>query len=622
VNARPQPQAGTRLLLSGNEAVARAVWEAGVRVAAAYPGTPATEMLETLTTYPDLVAQWGVNEKVSLEVAIGAALAGSRSFTALKQVGLNVAADALMSQTLAGVRAGLVIAAADDVGLSSSQNEQDSRFWGRFGHLPILEPADAQEAYEMTLAAYEISEQFETPVILRMTTRVCHVKSLTTVGQRREAPAKGAFTHDPMRWVLVPATARRRQPVQVERDKAMAAASENSLLNFAAAGSDKRIGFVTSGPGYLNVREAFPNAPVFKLGFSYPPPIEKIRAFAKGVERIVVVEETEKLLETELMAAGIACVGKAILPASGELAPEILAPAVAKLLGEPVPVRKATPAAQQVFPRPPTMCVGCPHLGAYYTLARLRRQVTIAGDIGCYTLGALHPWKALDTTTCMGASLTMALGLDKGRAPEDQDKGIVAVIGDSTFLHMGMQGLLNLTYNKGNVTVLILDNHTVGMTGGQDHPGTGKDAYGMAAPRVDFPKLVEALGVNPERIKVVNPYLMPVLFKTLKEEIAIPEVSVIITNQPCVLIEDFERFAPYQVVEKDCTGCGNCLNTGCPAILVRKRETVTKNNRAQELAFVDIDMSGCTGCGLCVETCGPDAIKRMAPIAKGGHHHG
>jgi indolepyruvate ferredoxin oxidoreductase alpha subunit len=611
-------KAGARVLLSGNEAVARAVWEAGVRVASAYPGTPSTEILEELIGFSGIHAEWAVNEKVGLEVAIGASLAGSRSFTAMKQVGVNVAADALMSQTLAGVVGGLVIAMTDDVGLSSSQNEQDSRFWGRFGHLPILEPADADEARAMVLFGYELSELYEVPVILRMTTRVCHVKSLCAVGERKPALDRGAFKYDPNRWVLVPTTARRRQPVMVERDKKLLAEAEASPLNFAEPGSDKRVGFVVSGPAYLHVRDAFPKAPVLKLGFSHPAPIEMIRAFAKTVERLVVVEETEKLLETELLAAGIPVIGKDILPTAGELLPEVVVPAIAKLLGEPVPVVSATASAQAVFPRPPTMCVGCPHLGVYYTLSRLRRQVTIAGDIGCYTLGALHPWKALDTTTCMGASVTMALGLDKGRSEADKDKNIVAVIGDSTFLHMGMQGLLNLVYNKGNATVLILDNGTTGMTGGQDHPGTGKDAYGMPAPRVNFPQLVESLGVKPERIKVINPYMMPVLYKTIREEMAIPEVSVIITNQPCVLIEDHERYAPFKVDDALCTGCGNCLNTGCPAILVRKRETVMKAGKAQELAFVDIDMAGCTGCGLCTETCGPDAILRQIPKDKTG----
>jgi indolepyruvate ferredoxin oxidoreductase alpha subunit len=609
VNAPVIASAGSRLLLSGNEAIARAVWEAGCALASAYPGTPSTEILESLSRYPDIHAQWAVNEKVSLEVAIGASIAGSRSFAAMKHVGMNVAADALMSQTLAGVVAGLVIAIADDVGLSSSQNEQDSRFWGRFGHLPILEPADSQEAYEMTLAAFEISEKFETPVILRITTRVCHVKGLTTVGERSVPPGR-KFQSDMNRWVLVPSTAKRRLPMLFERDVKLAEYAETSEFNRLEEGSDKRVGFITSGPAYYHVKEAFPDAPVLKLGFSHPQPLGLARKLAGMVDKIVVAEEIEPLLEQELKAAGIAVEGKSILPKSGELAPNILIPAVKTMLGEPIPPIDSLPQAQ-VFPRPPTMCVGCPHLGVYYTLSRLRRQVTISGDIGCYTLGALHPWNALDTTTCMGASITMALGLDKGRTEADANKKIIAVIGDSTFMHMGMQGLLNLTYNKGNVTVLLLNNSTVGMTGGQENPGTGKDIYGMPAPKVDFRKLIEALGVKPERIREVNPYEMPLFYKAVKEEMEIPEVSVVLTNQPCVLIDAHEKFVPYTVKDDDCTGCGNCLNVGCPAILVRKSEKITRGGKEQTLSFVTIDSAGCTGCSLCEKTCGPVAIVRM-----------
>ena len=619
MNAPFPPPASTRHLMSGNEAVARAVWEAGTALASAYPGTPSTEILENLSLYPNIHAQWAVNEKVSLEVAIGASVAGSRAFCAMKHVGLNVAADALMSQTLAGVGGGLVIAVADDVGLSSSQNEQDSRFWGRFAHLPILEPADSQEAYEMTLKAFALSEEFDVPVLLRLTTRVCHVKSLVSLGERKDFTPK-AFKSDISRWVLVPTTAKARLTVQMERDPKLKAYSEISELNIVEEGTDRRIGFVTSGPAYLHTRESFPDSPIVKLGMSYPVPIDLISKMAQTVDRVIVVEETEPLIETELKAAGIKVSGKDILPKTGELSPSVLLNAIKPILGEPVP-SVITPPAAIVFPRPPTMCVGCPHLGVYYTLSRLRRNVTIAGDIGCYTLGALHPWNALDTTTCMGASIGMALGMDKGRSPEDVGKKIVGVIGDSTFLHMGMQGLLNAVYNRGNVTILILDNSTTGMTGGQEHPGTGKDIYGMSAPKVDLPKLVEAMGVKPERIKVVNPYLMPVFFKTVRDEIEIPEVSVIITNQPCVLIDEHEKFTPFKV-EDTCTGCSNCLKVGCPAILVTKRETVMRGGKEVELSFVNIDVAGCTGCGLCAETCGPDAIKKITMTAKGSSCHG
>jgi indolepyruvate ferredoxin oxidoreductase alpha subunit len=613
--------AASRVLLSGNEAVARAVWEAGVKVAAAYPGTPSTEMLEVIATYPDIYAEWSVNEKVSLEVAIGAAYAGSRAFCCMKHVGMNVASDALMTLTLTGVIGGLVIAIADDVGLSSSQNEQDSRYWGRFAHVPLLEPSDSQEAYEMTLYAYELSEKFQVPVILRMTTRINHVKALVTVGER-SAKAAAGFRKDPARWVMTPTGAGKRIPLMFARDVDLRAAAEASPLNVIEPGSDRRVGFIASGTAYMHVKESFPDAPVLKLGFTCPLPVEKCRELAALADCVVVVEEVEPLVETELKAQGLAVHGKDILPLQGELAPNVLRPAIARLLGEPVPETTVVP-AMPLFPRPPTMCVACPHLGVYYTLSQVR-NLTISGDIGCYTLGAGHPWNALDTCISMGASMGIALGLDKGRGESDKDKRIVAVIGDSTFLHMGMQGLLDMVYNKGNVTVLLLDNRAVGMTGGQDNPGNGRDIHGDPAPRVDFPKLVESLGVKPERIHKVNPYELPVLFKTIRDEVKVPDVSVIITDQPCVLIKDYHKLKPYEVLDDKCTGCGNCLDVGCPAIHVTRRgKEVKASGREVDLAFVRIETSVCTGCGLCVQPCAPDAIKHYVPqspitLVKGG----
>ena len=608
----PAP-AASRLLLSGNEAVARGVWEAGVKVAAAYPGTPSTEMMEVISTYPDLYAEWSVNEKVSLEVAIGAAYAGSRAFCCMKHVGMNVASDALMTLTLTGVIGGLVIAIADDVGLSSSQNEQDSRYWGRFAHVPVMEPADSQEAYEMTLAAFELSEQFQVPVILRMTTRINHVKSLVVVGER-EAHVGAGFKKEPARFVMVPGNAGKRIPLMFAREEKLRELAEASDLNFIENGSDRRVGFITSGPAYMHVKESFPNAPVLKLGLSFPVPFEKCRELAALVEQVVVVEEVEPLVETELKAIGLKVLGKEILPRQGELSPNVLRPAIARLLGETVPEVQST-AALQVFPRPPTMCVACPHLGVYYTLSQVR-NISIAGDIGCYTLGAGHPWNALDTCVSMGASMGVALGMDKGRGESDKDKRILAVIGDSTFLHMGMQGLLDIVYNKGNVTVLLLDNRAVGMTGGQDNPGNGRDIYGDDTPRVNFAALVEALGVKKERIHTLDPYQLPVLFKTIRDEVKVPEVSVIITDQPCVLIKDYHKMKPYEVIDDKCTGCGNCIDVGCPAIHVTRRgKEVKPSGREVDLAFVRIESSVCTGCGLCVQPCAPDAIVHYAPVS-------
>jgi indolepyruvate ferredoxin oxidoreductase alpha subunit len=584
VNAVVKAEAGTRLLMSGNAAVARGVWEAGARVAASYPGTPATEILEHLGRYPDLYAEWSVNEKVALEVAIGASLSGSRAFCAMKHVGMNVASDAFMTQSLIGAIGGLVIAVADDVGLSSSQNEQDSRYWGRFAHLPVLEPADSQEAYAMVQEAFELSERHDVPVILRLTTRVCHVKAMVTAGERRTYPA-GGFRRDVARMVMTPMGAKGRLPLIFGRDERLLGESEGSPLNLLEEGADRRVGFVASGPAYMHVKESFPEAPVLKLGLSHPLPLAKARALAAQVEQLVVVEEVEPLVEQELRAAGLTVHGKEILPRCGELAPATLKPAVAALLEgrrEPPTNAYAMPApveAHEIFPRPPTLCAACPHLGPFYALSRMR-NVHVAGDIGCYTLAAGKPWDAMDTCISMGASMGVALGMDKGRGDEDGNKSIVAVIGDSTFLHMGMQGLLDITYNRGNVTVLLLDN-----------------------------RAVEALGVAPERIRVVDPYELPTVYKALREEVKVPEPSVIITNRPCVLIDHYERRYPYEVIEDQCTGCGNCVEVGCPAIFVTRREQAVKpSGKEVELAFVRIESSACTGCDLCARTCGPKAI--------------
>lgn len=603
---------GGRVLLSGNEAIARGVWEAGAKLAAAYPGTPSTEILETLSLFPGVYAEWSVNEKVALEVAIGASLSGARAFCAMKHVGMNVASDALMTITVAGIVGGLVIAIADDVGLSSSQNEQDSRFWGRFAHVPVLEPADAQEAHAMAKYAFELSEAYATPVIVRATTRVCHVTAPVTVGDRLDRETPG-FRRDPARWILNPTNARRQLPLQAERDRRLTAAAETAACNFITPGSDRRLGIVTSGPAYLHVRESFPDVPVLKLGLSYPVPLGLVARFAAEVAELVVVEETEPLVERAIQAAGIAVRGKELLPRVGELTPDVLRRVLGPILGQPAPEPLPYPAVA-TFARPPTLCAACPHSGMYYVLARLRRKVLVSGDIGCYTLGAGAPWNALDTTVAMGASMGIALGLDKARSAADRSKAIVAVIGDSTFLHMGMQGLLDIVYHRGNVTVIILDNRTTAMTGGQHNPGSGRGLHAEDAPRVDFPRLVAALGVRPERIRVVDPYQLPVLARTLREETDIPEPSVVIAQRPCVLSDFYAATPPYRVVDQDCTGCGNCFNVGCPAIQVgRAQQKTLATGSTTELKFAVIDRIACTGCGLCAAACGPNAIVLAAP---------
>lgn len=611
MNAIHNAPAGSRLLLSGNEAVARAAWEAGCLVAAAYPGTPSTEILESLATYPDVKAEWAVNEKVALEVAIGASLAGARALCAMKHVGVNVASDALMSQTLAGCVGGLVLCVADDVGLSSSQNEQDSRFWGRFAHLPVLEPADSAEAHAYVKRAFDLSEEFSTPVILRLTTRVCHVKSICPVGDR-DASAPTGFQLDKSRWVLTPANAKRLLPGLFERDEKLAAYAAVSSLTEDLPGSDRRMGIVSSGPAAFNAREAFPDTPLLKLGLSYPLPLERIRAFADSVETLVVVEEVEPLIEQELKAAGIPCHGKDLLPRMGEMAVPILRRALGALIGEApaAPAASNAPApAGEVFPRPPTMCAGCPHLSPFYALSKLRRKIVVSGDIGCYTLGSGFPWNAMDTCISMGASLSVANGLQKALAEAEPEKRVVGVIGDSTFLHMGMQGLLNLVYNRSNATILLLDNRAVGMTGGQDHPGTGRDIHKEEAPRVDFVELCKALGVKAERIHHVDPYDLPHLFKTIRAEVEVDDVSVVITDRPCVLTDYAQPAVALKVEEDACIGCANCLAVGCPAIVVTRRDKkIANNGKEKDLAYVKIESEFCTGCNACLGTCGPKCI--------------
>jgi indolepyruvate ferredoxin oxidoreductase alpha subunit len=603
------PAAATRLLLSGNEAVARAVWESGVRVAAAYPGTPATEIIESLARYPDLYAEWSVNEKVSMEVALGASMTGARAFCAMKHVGMNVASDCLMTMTITGAYGGLVIAVADDVGMSSSQNEQDSRFWGRFAHIPVLEPADSQEAYEMTRFAFGLSEQYETPVLLRLTTRICHVKGLVVAGER-EAHEPAGFVKNPQRWVMVPAHAKARIPTLFQRDETLRAVSDASPLNVLEAGTDRRVGFVASGPAYMHVKEAFPDAPVLKLGFSYPWPPEKMRELAAMCDTLLVVEETEKILETEIRAAGIACHGKDVLPSIGELSPQVLHPAVDRLLGKPVPPPAPAAAPPKVFPRPPTCA---PPARTWACTTRCRRSRTSSSPATSAATRWAPATRGTRSTPRSAWARRWASRWASTRARRvDKNKRILAVIGDSTFMHMGMQGLLDITYNHGNITVLLLDNNTTGMTGGQATPASGKDIHGKEAPKVDLFKIVEALGVPNERIKIVDPYELPVLFKTVREEIKIEGPSVIIARRPCVLIDDFKPFRPYLVEEDKCTGCGNCIEVGCPAIHVTHRDKVVKpSGKEVELAFVSIDSQACTGCGLCVQPCAPDAIQHV-----------
>ena len=597
-----------REFLSGNEAAARGAWEAGAEVAAAYPGTPSTEILETLAGLPGVYAEWSTNEKVALEVALGASMTGRRAITALKHVGLNVAADTLMTMGLVGVEAGLVIAVADDVGFSSSQNEQDSRFWGRFVHLPVLEPADAAEAYAMTREAFSISERHQVPVLLRLTTRVSHVKRMVATGAR-DAPdaARHGYRKDTERWIITPNHVGKRIDLRAARDAALAQETAASGWNRLEPGTDLRLGFIVSGPAYHVVREAFPDAPLLKLGFSHPLPLDIAKRLAAMTGRVLVVEEVDPIIENELKAAGIAVHGKDVLPLRGEITVPVLENAVARLSGTS-PQLRATPLKAAVFPRPPTLCAGCPYLGVYFWLGQLKDTI-ICGDIGCYTLGCGEPWNAMDTIISMGASLGVAHGMAKAFAGDAAAKPVLAVIGDSTFLHSGMPALANIAYQGGNVTVLLLDNRVTAMTGGQDNPGTGQRLDGSAAPRLDFAKLVEALGVRPERVRVVDPYELPAFFKVLREEMKMPEPSVIIADRPCVLSRDFERRRPLEVQDEQCNGCARCLDVGCPAITVTRRESQRRASGAVvDLAWVRIERALCTGCDLCAKACARGAI--------------
>ena len=603
-----KPAVAAREFLSGNEAVARGAWEAGVEVAAAYPGTPSTEVLETLAQLPGVYAEWSTNEKVALEVALGASMTGRRAITAMKHVGMNVAADSLMTMGLVGVKAGLVVAVSDDVGFSSSQNEQDTRFWGRFVHLPVFEPADAAEAHAMTRDAFELSERYEVPVLLRLTTRISHVRRTVHTGEReRLDPRRHGYQKDVARWIITPNHVGKRLELRAARDAALAAETVQSAWNAITLGTDRRLGFVVSGPAVHVVREAFPDAPLLKLGFSHPLPVGLARRFAGTVERLLVVEEVEPIVENELKAAGLAVHGKDVLPLQGEITVAVLERAVGRLIGaeavEPTRARKAG-----VFPRPPTLCAGCPYMGVYFWLGQLKDTI-ICGDIGCYTLGCGAPWNAMDSIISMGASLGVAHGMAKAFEGDPKAKPVLAVIGDSTFLHTGMPALANITYHGGNVTVLLLDNRSTAMTGGQNNPGTGRKLDGSPAPRLDFAGLVAALGVRPERIRVVDPYELPSFFKVLREEMKAPEPSVIITTRPCVLTEDFERRRPLKVLEERCNGCARCLDVGCPAITVTKRERQTRSTgKVVDLAWVRIERAMCTGCDLCAKACARGAI--------------
>lgn len=573
-------------MMLGNEAVARGAYEAGVKVSAAYPGTPSTEISENLVQYQEIYAEWSPNEKVAAEVAIGASISGVRALVSMKHVGVNVASDPLYTVSYIGVNGGLVLVAADDPGVYSSQNEQDTRCVARAAQVPVLEPSDSEEAKEFVKAAFELSEQYDTPVIVRTTTRLAHSQGLVELGERKEVPDK-PYEKNVAKYVMMPGMAKQRHIYVEQRLKRMAEDGAGFSINRAEY-RDTSIGFITSGIPYQYVREACPEASVLKLGMVHPLPRRLIEEFAAKVDKLYIFEELEPVIEEQVKSWGIACTGKEIFTVQGEYSANLLRRAV---LGETAEGK--TPV--RVPARPPILCPGCPHRSVYSVLNKLK--IHAAGDIGCYTLGALAPLNVVDTTVCMGASISTLHGMEKAKGRE-YIKNWVAVIGDSTFMHTGINSLINMVYNKGTGTVIILDNSTTGMTGHQDHAATGKTLMGEATKAVNFVQLCKAVGV--EHVTEVNAFDTEELERVIREETAREDVSVIITKSPCVLLKG-NVFPEVCVTDSSkCKKCGLCLRPGCPALTKTADGTVT------------IDATMCNGCGLCMQLCKFDAIGKRA----------
>tara|TARA_B100000959_G_C14968525_1_gene618759 strand:- start:855 stop:2618 length:1764 start_codon:yes stop_codon:yes gene_type:complete len=586
--------------MMGNEAIARGVWEAGAKVASAYPGTPSTEILEAIGEFPesDIAAEWAANEKVALDIAIGGSFAGVRSFAAMKHVGLNVALDSLMSMTYIGVNAGLTIAVCDDPGIHSSQNEQDTRLIAQLAMVPVLEPSDAQEALEFTRRSFELSEMFDTPVLVRSTTRLSHTRSQAVPGNRQEIESR-PFNEEPAKNVMIPAHARLRHPSLLKRERDLVEYFSNDEINRIEPGS-AGYGIITSGVSYTYVKEVAPEASVLKLGASWPLSDKLLKDFCNSVDRVLVVEELEPVVENAVLRLGIAVEGKSLFQRAGEFSPD----SVRQGLEEAglLPKKKRTEiAAADVLTRPPVLCAGCPHTSGYMAIRATNARV--AGDIGCYTLAAIEPLQSIDTTVAMGSSIGNAIGMWKAGT---ETRPIVATIGDSTFLHSGIPPLIDAVYNQANITVVLLDNHTVAMTGGQDNPSTGISLRGKETEKIDLEALVTALGVK--WVRVVDSYNLGNLYQQMQEAIRFRGVSVLISDRPCVLDPVKIRAPAFVVQSSSCTGCQSCMNLGCPA-LVWTNEMFDGHHK------VDIDGELCMGCSLCAQICPTDAIKpkHLAP---------
>jgi len=584
-------------ILSGNEAIARGAYEAGCLVASAYPGTPSTEILENVINYKEINASWAPNEKVALEVAIGASFGGARALACMKHVGVNVAADPLFTASYTGVKGGLVLVAADDPEMHSSQDEQDSRNYARFAKVPMLEPADSQECLAFTRLAFDLSEQFDTPVMLRSCTRISHGKSVVELGERRNDLPAPKLVKDAPKLVMLPGNARVRHPLVEERSVKLSEYGDKAAVNRMEIRSVE-IGVICAGVTYQYVREALPDASVLKLGMVWPLPHNLIREFSSKVKQLYVVEELDPFIEDQVKAMGISCQGKGLTSLCGELSPGRIRDAFAKAGIIPAVAAEAA-AVEPVPPRPPNMCPGCPHRGLFYELNRANAYVT--GDIGCYTLGFMPPLNAMDTCVCMGASISMGSGMVRALPPEEQ-KRVVAVIGDSTFLHTGVNSLMEMAWNKAPATVIILDNRITAMTGRQENPASGFTLSGEQAEEVNIPELCKALGIK--HVRTVDPYDLDATRQAIREEMERPEPSVVITNRPCVLIKGAGRFEKGTILEVDqgkCTGCKACLRIGCPAIEWKPSPDGNKGK-----AFIDPQL--CTGCTVCQQLCKFNAI--------------
>ncbi len=571
-------------LMLGNEAVARGLYEAGCSFVSSYPGTPSTEITEAVAKYKEVYAEWAPNEKVAMEAAFGACLAGKRSFCGMKHVGLNVAADPLFTVAYTGVNAGMVIGVADDAGMHSSQNEQDSRHYARASKIPMLEPSDSREALEFTKLGFELSEKFDTPVLLKMCTRVAHSQSIVEPSDRVEVTK--TYEKNPAKFIMMPGNAKLRHPVVEERTEALREYAETASINVLEDGNDKSIGVITSSTSYQYVKEVLGDTyPVLKLGMVWPLPVKKIKALADSVDKVIVVEELDGFIEEHCKNIGVEVSGKDMFSCIGEISQNMVAEKFGKETLTGAKVEDAIPA------RPPVMCAGCPHRGLFYTLAK--NKITVMGDIGCYTLGAVPPLSALDSTICMGASISGLHGFNKANEGASDGKS-VAVIGDSTFMHSGMTGLVNIAYNGSNSTVIILDNSITGMTGHQQNPTTGYNLKGDPASKIDLEALCYAVGIA--RVRVVDPYNLAECETVIREELSAEEPSVIISRRPCALLKYVKHNKPLVVEADKCKSCKMCMKIGCPAISM-------VDGKAK------IDNTLCTGCGVCGQLCKFDALK-------------